>query len=342
MFTKTTLSVLSSLILFAPSVVEAALFQQLNAKLTFYYDIGDKGGCGNSPTDPVPKGWADSSGINAGVTYCEQQRGMSLNQIGTNRIVAFDQDKVWADPAQWCGREVKVYGPDGNELIMAEGPFYIWDSCQNCAGGGAILDVSGEAFVDANGGTCGGNNPTGYRYDVLDNYVIDPSEGLGGAAVGVGNGSSAGSDAAPTSTGEPSTLAEGTIAPSPVSIDNGSQASSVPIPITSAQTAQPSASSPVVSFGTASGTAGQASPTATSPSASAPTDVQPGNASSSTGVSGSNASGQYVSQGTHSSASPVSTGGSVAAIADSQSSVNTTSPGSTCRRRRKRRLHKFH
>ncbi|WVQ67485.1 uncharacterized protein L199_005685 [Kwoniella botswanensis] len=147
MFNKHASTILPSVLLFAPLLVNASIFSQSDVKLTFYYDIGDKGGCGKAAGDPVPAGWADSSGINAGTTYCEQQRGMSLNQIGTNQIVAFDQDKVWADPAQWCGREVKVYGPDGSELIMPDGPFYIWDSCQNCAGGGKILDVSGEAFV---------------------------------------------------------------------------------------------------------------------------------------------------------------------------------------------------
>ncbi|WRT66712.1 uncharacterized protein IL334_003675 [Kwoniella shivajii] len=178
MFTYFALLILA-LMAFLASIVEASLFSQSDVKLTFYYDIGDKGQCGKSAGDPVQEGWADISGINKGVTYCEQQRGMALDQIGTNRIVAFDQDKVWSDPAKWCGREVKVYGPDGGELILPEGPFYIWDSCQNCAGGGKILDVSAEAFVNAKGGNCGGNNPTGYSYDVMDNYIVDSSVGLG-------------------------------------------------------------------------------------------------------------------------------------------------------------------
>ncbi|OCF43029.1 hypothetical protein I317_03122 [Kwoniella heveanensis CBS 569] len=154
-----------------------------------YYDVGDQSGCGSVATDPVPAGWA--VGINGGTPYCEQQRGFSLNQIGSNAIVAFDQDKVWADPATWCGRGVRLWKPDGTEYISPDGPLYIWDSCAACAGGGAILDVSGPTFVDVKGGTCGGNNPTGITYEVLDTYVVDPSVGLRPSGAGGAISSSA-------------------------------------------------------------------------------------------------------------------------------------------------------
>ncbi|WVQ99743.1 hypothetical protein IAU59_006885 [Kwoniella sp. CBS 9459] len=180
---KAVASLLLGVAIFGTSV-NASIFSKQGASLTFYYDIGEQSGCGSSQDDPVPAGWAQA--INSGPTYCEQQRGYSLSQIGTNAIVAFDQDKVWADPATWCGRGVKLWKPDGTEYVSPDGPLYIWDSCLACAGGGAILDVSAPTFVDIKGGTCGGNNPTGVTYEVLDTYVVEPSVGLQGPGAGGG------------------------------------------------------------------------------------------------------------------------------------------------------------
>ncbi|WVF71118.1 hypothetical protein IAT40_005915 [Kwoniella sp. CBS 6097] len=200
---KAAFSLLTTIAIVAPAVT-ASVFLKQGASLTFYYDVGEKSGCGSVKTDPVPPGWA--AAINGGTTYCEQQRGFSLNQIGSNAIVAFDQDKVWADPAAWCGRGVRLWKPDGTEYISPDGPLYIWDSCLNCAGGGAILDVSGPTFVDIKGGTCGGNNPTGVTYEVLDTYVVDPS--VGHQPPGVGG---------PVSSAPPATAPP----PPPVSTDFG-------------------------------------------------------------------------------------------------------------------------
>lgn len=33
--------------------------------------------------------------------------------------------------------------------------------------------------MELKGGTCTGNNPTGLAYEVLDNYIVNPSVGLG-------------------------------------------------------------------------------------------------------------------------------------------------------------------
>nr|XP_018262677.1 uncharacterized protein I303_04156 [Kwoniella dejecticola CBS 10117]OBR84835.1 hypothetical protein I303_04156 [Kwoniella dejecticola CBS 10117] len=326
MFNKHSLTLISTLAVLVPSIAEASVFSQTDVRLTFYYDIGDKGKCGSSPGDPVAAGWADSSGINAGVTYCEQQRGMSLNQIGTNRIVAFDQDKVWADPAHWCGREVKVYGPDGAELVLPEGPFYIWDSCQNCAGGGKILDVSGEAFVDAKGGTCGGNNPEGFRYDVMDNYIVDPSVGLGGSSGG--SGGSLPSSAAPVispsaavPTVVPSATPSAPIASSAVVPPVASSA--VVPPVASSAPAAPVSSSPVAS----------AVPTqpVSEPSAPEPATTKQG------GWGGwGNHRGGHGSQ-------PAASASPIAAIAEPAGSSEATGSNATCKRgRRKRRLARQH
>lgn len=56
-----------------------------------YYDVSEgtssSEACGSSADDPVPSGWATSSGINGGIPYCERSRGYSLEKIGTNNIV---------------------------------------------------------------------------------------------------------------------------------------------------------------------------------------------------------------------------------------------------------------
>ncbi|KAK6909909.1 hypothetical protein L486_00439 [Kwoniella mangroviensis CBS 10435] len=317
MFNRPASTILSSLLLFAPLLVNASIFSQSDVKLTFYYDIGDKGGCGKAAGDPVPAGWADSSGINAGTTYCEQQRGMSLNQIGTNRIVAFDQDKVWADPAQWCGREVKVYGPDGIELIMPDGPFYIWDSCQNCAGGGKILDVSGEAFVKSKGGTCGGNNPTGFRYNVMDNYVVDPSVGLQNSG---GGASSPSSPVIPGFSSTPAAASSASV--SPTSAGSSFSPSSEPAPPVQPP---PAFSSSPLQFTITTVQSEQAQPTA-------PTSTNTG------GEHRPNNWGGWGGHGNNELAA-APTAGPVAAVADSNNAITAEN---TCRRKRKRRLAKLH
>ncbi|WVR06727.1 hypothetical protein IAU60_003759 [Kwoniella sp. DSM 27419] len=200
--THALVSVLAGAALTAPAFA-STVFTKDSAMLTFYYDVGEKAACGKHPgVDPVPAGWA--KGINSAATYCEQQRGYSLDKIGTNAIVAFDQDKVWADPAYWCGREVQVFAPDGSPVTSPDGPLYIWDSCQNCAGGGNILDVSAEVFVEAKGGTCDGDNPKGYSYKVLDNFVVDPSVGLKNTPAG---SSSTSKPVTPAATSAPALLA---------------------------------------------------------------------------------------------------------------------------------------
>ncbi|KAE8539207.1 hypothetical protein D1P53_004300 [Cryptococcus gattii VGV] len=170
-----------------------SIFTRSNVAMTFYYDVSEgtssSEACGSSADDPVPSGWATSSGINGGVPYCERNRGYSLEKIGTNNIVAFNSALVAADPAQWCGREVKIYNADGSEFTYSGGSLYIWDGCDACSSSDSgILDLSAPTFVALKGGTCAGNNPTGLTYEVLDNYIINPSVGLGaGYSEGAGS-----------------------------------------------------------------------------------------------------------------------------------------------------------
>lgn len=58
--------------------------------------------------------------------------------------VAFNSALVAADPAQWCGREVKIYNADGSEFTYSGGSLYIWDGCDACSSSDSgILDLSG-------------------------------------------------------------------------------------------------------------------------------------------------------------------------------------------------------
>ncbi|WWD16962.1 hypothetical protein CI109_101394 [Kwoniella shandongensis] len=223
---NTSLSLFALMAFVLPSLADSSIFTKTDAKMTFYYDVEETSSgqeaCGSTAGDPVQAGWATSSGINTGIPYCEKVRGYSLNQIGTGRIVAFDATAIAEDPEKWCGREVQIYKADGSKFEYSAGPLYIWDGCAACAGGGAILDLSAPTFVEVNGGTCGGTNPSGLTYEVLDNYIVDPSVGLGGSA--------ATSDAESTTD---STVLGFTSSPSEVLSTSSAGSSSTPSPIVS-------------------------------------------------------------------------------------------------------------
>ncbi|ODO08362.1 hypothetical protein L198_00087 [Cryptococcus wingfieldii CBS 7118] len=159
---------------------QASIFTKKNARATFYYDTAEtsKGheACGSTTGDPVPAGWADSSGINKGIPYCEYNRVKTLDEIGTNNIVAINAATLSGDPSKYCGREVQITKDDGSKFHYSGGKLYIWDGCQACQdANSAIIDLSAPAFVELKGETCLGNNPEGLTYEVLDNYVVHPS-----------------------------------------------------------------------------------------------------------------------------------------------------------------------
>ncbi|KIR56766.1 hypothetical protein I315_00951 [Cryptococcus gattii Ru294] len=211
-----------------------SIFTRSNVAMTFYYDVSEgtssSEACGSSADDPVPSGWATSSGINGGIPYCERSRGYSLEKIGTNNIVAFNSALVAADPAQWCGREVKIYNADGSEFTYSGGSLYIWDGCDACSSSDSgILDLSAPTFVALKGGTCTGNNPTGLTYEVLDNYIVNPS-------VGLGAGYSEGADSDDTEAG-PTAVAASSSAVAVTSAARAVITSAQPVAVTSAQQA---------------------------------------------------------------------------------------------------------
>lgn len=95
---------------------------------------------------------------------------------------AMNWDWVRADPAKWCGKEVQINKPDGSLYEFAEGPLFIWDSCEACASQAKVdvsgryiskgkADVAASVFVQLKGGTCQGNNAQGLHVRVLDNNI---------------------------------------------------------------------------------------------------------------------------------------------------------------------------
>jgi hypothetical protein len=140
--------------------------------LPSYYDLTNSL-CGNN--DPFPSNWAETSGINSGIPYCEYHAlpGKSLAELGTNRIVAVNASAMDVDAASLCGKQVSIKDASGNEFSFSEGPLFIWDAC-DAARTVPIVDLSAKAFSELKGNTCSGNNPTGLTISIMDNNVWQP------------------------------------------------------------------------------------------------------------------------------------------------------------------------
>ncbi|KAK1923963.1 hypothetical protein DB88DRAFT_540051 [Papiliotrema laurentii] len=158
------------------SYASSVIYEITGAHATVYYDLTNEL-CGDTAAgDPFPADWA--LGINGGYPYCQGQSAKTLNDLGTNRIVAINQNLVWGDPAEYCGKEVQIVQADGTVLDFPEGPLFIWDSCEACASN-PIVDVSAKVFTQLKGGSCAGNNPGGLTVRVLDNNIWAANSGGG-------------------------------------------------------------------------------------------------------------------------------------------------------------------
>lgn len=143
------------------------LFSQDNMRATVYYDVAAGDQCGQQNGGPFPADWAVNSGINDGIPMCQNLKKGSLKQINSNQIVAMDHNMMVAHP-DWCGKEVKVYRPDGSEVTIDDGPLVLYDGCAACMTQG-IIDLSAKAFIEASPDRKCGNNPEGLRVEILDN-----------------------------------------------------------------------------------------------------------------------------------------------------------------------------
>jgi hypothetical protein len=186
-----------------PSFSNVLFWQPLT--ISSYYDLDEYNGvdvCAASNGGPFASNWAIDTGINDGVTYCQGDvtTAWTLKSLNSNRIVAMDYSMVSADKAKWCGKEVQIFGADGKEITIDEGPFVLFDGCAACMTEG-IIDVSAKAFAAIKGGNCGGNNPTGLTVKILDRSVSPSGSVAGGAPVTQGAAAPTTTEAAPTTQG---------------------------------------------------------------------------------------------------------------------------------------------
>jgi len=224
---------------FTPALAAEVLVEMDNVEVTVYYDLTNNL-CGND--DPFVDNWAELSGINGGIPYCEEwaaNNGKSLAQLGTNAIVAVNATLLKGDPETFCGKQLAIYDSDGAELQFSEGPLIIWDACV-AAETSNIVDASASVFTQIKGGTCGGTNPTGLKVQILDTNIWEPIL-PGGSGGGPATGSVSSESATPTPT--PTTTSPAwTPSASSSDVKSSSSASAIPSSVSESMPGSPTAS----------------------------------------------------------------------------------------------------
>ncbi|KAL7422052.1 hypothetical protein Q5752_003825 [Cryptotrichosporon argae] len=198
--------------LLALARADDVLLTLTGVEATYYYDIDENYGidvCAASGAQAAD--WAITSGINSGVTYCQDSgSAYTLDDLDTNRIVAMNHTMIAENPTLWCGKEVEVFDADGNQIVLDEGPFVLYDACA-AAVTSKIVDFSAKAFTQISGGTCG-NNPTGLTIKVLDT-TVSASGNVSADSASVTAGSDTATTAAAPTTAAATTAAPTTTAP---------------------------------------------------------------------------------------------------------------------------------
>ncbi|BEI85617.1 hypothetical protein CcaverHIS002_0510180 [Cutaneotrichosporon cavernicola] len=275
MFFTTALLALSAI-----ASAQKVLFEGSGYRATVYYGVNDGDVCGAANGGPFPSRWADTSGINDGYPKCTsnlQSEAKTLRQYNSNRIVAMNANMVANDVEYWCGKEVQIFGPDGKQIVLDEGPFVLMDGCAACTTA-SIIDVSALAFTQLSGGKCG-NNPEGFSVKVIDN---DLSATLGDAPRGSAKGASVynpagGNDAPapqqPSSSSTPAPASSPTLATSPAPVAEPAPASSPAssaesVSVSSAEANKPNHSTPAAQDTPVGGNLAVVSPAAEQPSSS--------------------------------------------------------------------------
>ncbi|GFZ44955.1 hypothetical protein JCM24511_02681 [Saitozyma sp. JCM 24511] len=272
-----------------------ALLTLIDSEATVYYDLTNSL-CGDN--DPFPNDWAETSGINNGVPFCQGQTDKTLEELGTNRIVAVNATMMQGDPSGWCGKEVQLVDSSGNQFSFSEGSLFIWDACA-AAVSSHIVDLSAKAFTELKGGTCSGNNPTGLTINILNSNVWDANSGGSSASASTssGSGTPSTSSAAPSVSSASSSRA-GSSGPSRASFSTYAQSS---------QTSQTSQTQSGSTIGAKLAAVQPSSATLTASASSAVVSAATGSGdSSSSGSSGLPASASTVTSG----AVPISSAGS--------------------------------
>ncbi|OCF43015.1 hypothetical protein I317_03105 [Kwoniella heveanensis CBS 569] len=169
------LSTALSLFLLARTTIAVAgssnpLFVLEDSTATFFYDTdaansrcAGRGGGGDGTLSNVPN--------------CENN-GPTIGELNTNRIVALNETLLKGDMNAWCGKEVKIY-QEGQEVVFDE-PLVVWGTCGACTTE-AKFDLSVDAYLKLMpNGDCfsnNGNNPSGFRLEIVDNQIWEPAPG---------------------------------------------------------------------------------------------------------------------------------------------------------------------
>lgn len=130
---------------------------------TFYYDV-------TGLTCPGTPYYAENDGYPT-CTSWDPSFWKTVQQYGTNNMVAIDNTllSTQAGRSRYCGKQIKVY-KSGAEV--SGGPFFVFDGCQACVGGGKI-DFSLSALDSINdGNACRDGVVPGISWDVIDNQII--------------------------------------------------------------------------------------------------------------------------------------------------------------------------
>lgn len=94
-----------------------------------------------------------------------------IKQYNTNKIVAIDFTKLSTAQgrASLCGKQIHVYK---NGVEVAGGPFFVFDGCEACKGGGRIdFSLSVLNSIDK-GSACNDGAVPGISWKVTNNQII--------------------------------------------------------------------------------------------------------------------------------------------------------------------------
>ena len=126
---------LSALALAAGASAQASLFKGQGFG-TYYYDVQQTQACGT-----------DFSNQNKGSVMCSWTKGRTLNDIGSDNLVAMSNAplKTADGRAKYCGKRV-IVTVNGKKSNI---PFFIGDGCERCAhGSDTVWNPTGAQGLD--------------------------------------------------------------------------------------------------------------------------------------------------------------------------------------------------
>lgn len=132
---------------------------------TYYYDVHT-----SCPQDGG--GYAENQGYPACTSYTPGPNQQTMQQIGSNNIVAIGQLAYNAPESvrqQFCGKKVSVFY-NGQQVAAPDGgDFFVWDGCQACADTNeGRLDFSVSGLRDVNPNACNLGVVPGITWQIED------------------------------------------------------------------------------------------------------------------------------------------------------------------------------